>query len=148
MVDDTICLSLIEMYFSIFTKKCNISFENKLSDGHQKRKTRNIYLSDNSFFIAYFPWRIFPNLPLAIAKRRSNFSLFLSLPLLLTIFVAPSYLIVRRSSRVLYSLHATTFALKLLHPSRVSHRNPPEQMANTACSHTKTCGKKFGDCDW
>ncbi|TGZ48636.1 hypothetical protein DBV15_04846 [Temnothorax longispinosus] len=46
--------------------------------------------------------------------------------------------------RVLYSLHAATFALKLLHPSpmRVSHRNPPEQMANTACSRAKVCGKK------
>jgi len=69
-------------------------------------------------------------LRLVITNKWSFFSLFLW-------FLSPSFLITRFSWRVfvrLYSLHAETFALKLLHPApiHVSHRNPPEQMANVA----------------
>jgi len=125
--------------FFYFYQKCHISFENKLFDGYQKRKIE-ISVFQIAASVAYFFWRIFPNSPLAMVKSSIElFSFSRSLPFVLSIRGAVD-LVARRPSRVLYSLHAATFALKLLHPSlmRVSHRNPPEQMANTACSRVKT----------
>lgn len=52
--------------------------------GYQKRensgkKKKNVCLSDSSLSVAYFPWRIFPNSPLAKRWSNSSLSLFLSL---------------------------------------------------------------------
>jgi len=129
--------------FLYFYQKCHMhSFENKLFDGYQKRKIE-ISVFQIAASVAYFSWRIFPNSPLAMVKSSVElFSFSRSLPFVLSIPSAID-LVARRPSRVLYSLHAATFALKLLHPSlmRVSHRNPPEQIANTACSRVKNSEK-------
>ena len=96
--------------------------------------TSTLYISLDEFFrICHWQWQ-------NVGRTFLSFSLF---PFC-SLFTALVYLIARRPSQVLYSLHAATFALKLLHPSpmRVSHRNPPEQMANTVCSRRKLTEKR------